>query len=58
VQGRGWIIWRAKRDAFLGLTKMWRKRQRIQKARVASTGEVWRQLDKRMVAPNLGRREV
>ena len=56
--GRGGIIWRAKRDALLGFPKMWRKRQCIQKTRVASIGEVWRQLDKRMVTPNLGRREV
>jgi GT2 family glycosyltransferase len=56
--GRGGVIWRAKRDALLGLPKMWRKRQCIQKARVASIAEVWRQLGKRMVAPNLDRREV
>ena len=40
---------RAKRDAFLDLPKMWRKRQLIQKMRVASIGEIWRQLDKRMI---------
>jgi GT2 family glycosyltransferase len=56
--GRGRIIWRAKRDAVLGLPKMWRKRQCIQKTRVASIAEVWRRLDKRMVAQNLGRRKV
>jgi GT2 family glycosyltransferase len=57
-QGRGGVIWRAKRDALLGLTKMWRKRQRIQEARVASIGEVWRPLDKLMVTKMLGQKEV
>ena len=50
LRGRGDVIWRAKRDAVLGLPKMWRKRQQIQKIRVASVGEIWRQLDKRMIA--------
>jgi len=40
---------RAKRDALLGLPKMWRKRQRIQKTRVASSGDIWRVLDKRLI---------
>ena len=48
LQGRGRVILRAKRDAWLGLPKMWRKRQQIQKVRSASIGEIWRQLDKRM----------
>ncbi|NOT12355.1 MAG: glycosyltransferase family 2 protein [Methylococcaceae bacterium] len=48
LQGRGEVILRAKRDALLGLPKMWRKRQYIQKSRVASIGEIWRQLDKRI----------
>ena len=54
-RGRGGVIWRAKRDAFLGLPKMWRKRQHIQKTRVASIGEVWRQLDKSMITKKGGR---
>jgi len=58
LRGQGGVIWRAKRDAVLGLPKMWRKRQCIQKTRVASIGEIWRQLDKRMVTPNPGSREV
>jgi len=49
LRGRGGVIWRAKRDAILGLPKMWNKRQLIQKIRVGSVGEVWRQLDKRMI---------
>ena len=48
VQGHGRVILKAKRDALMGLPKMWRKRRQIQKTRVASVGEVWRQLDKRM----------
>jgi GT2 family glycosyltransferase len=49
LQGRGGMIWRAKHDALLGLPKMWRKRQCIQKTRAASIGEVWRQLDKLVI---------
>ena len=54
----GGVIWRAKRDAVLGLPKMWHKRQHIQKTRVASIGEVWRQLDKRTITTKFGRREI
>jgi GT2 family glycosyltransferase len=43
--GRAGVIFRAKRDAILGLPKMWRKRQVIQKQRVASIRDIWRQLD-------------
>ncbi len=49
LRGRGKVILRAKRDALLGLPKMWRKRKHIQKNRVASIGEIWKQLDKRMI---------
>ena len=56
LRGRGGIIWRAKRDALLGLPKMWRKRQHIQKTRIASIGEIWRQLDKRMITTKLARK--
>jgi GT2 family glycosyltransferase len=52
LHGRGRVIWRAKRDALLGLPKMWRKRQAIQKYRVASIRDVWRQLDKRIIGIN------
>ncbi len=58
LQGRGGVILRAKRDAMLGLPKMWRKRQHIQKTRVASIGEVWRQLDKGMITARRGRKEI
>lgn len=55
-QGRGGVILRAKRDALLGLPKMWRKRRHIQKSRIASIGEVWRQMDKRANATKRGRK--
>jgi GT2 family glycosyltransferase len=58
LRGQGDVIWRAKRDALLGLPKMWRKRQHIQKTRVASIGEVWQQLDKRMIRIKFGRKEI
>lgn len=48
-RGKGRVIFRAKRDALLGLPKMWRKRQEIQRRRVASIAEIWRVLDKRLV---------
>ena len=44
--GQGRVVWRAKRDALLGLPKMWRKRQQIQKSRIASISDIWRVLDK------------
>jgi GT2 family glycosyltransferase len=55
VRGRGGVIWRAKRDALLGLPNMWRKRQHIQRNRFVSIGEVWQQLDKRLNITKLGR---
>ncbi len=55
-RGRGDVIWRAKRDALMGLPKMWRKRRHIQKARVASIAEVWQQLDRRLNITKLGRK--
>lgn len=58
LRGQGDVIWQAKRDALLGLPKMWRKRQHIQKTRVASIGEVWQQLDKRMIRTKFGRKEI
>lgn len=47
-RGYGCVILRAKRDACLGLPKMWRKRRHIQKNRIAPIGAIWRQLDKRL----------
>ena len=48
-RGKGRVILRAKRDALWGLPKMWRMRKEIQRQRVASVGEIWRMLDKRMI---------
>ena len=48
MRGKGRVILRAKRDALLGLPKMWRKRREIQKNRKVSIGEIWRVLDKRV----------
>jgi hypothetical protein len=48
ARGQGGVILRAKRDALLGLPKMWRKRREIQKNRLASVGQIWQALDKRV----------
>ena len=50
LRGRGGVIWRAKRDALLGLPRMWRKRREIQKTRIATFTEIWRQLDKHIIS--------
>jgi GT2 family glycosyltransferase len=57
-RGRGGVIWRAKRDAVLGLPKMWHKRQHTQRTRVASIGEIWRQLDKQLITTKFGRKKI
>lgn len=49
LRGQGGVILRAKRDALLGLSRMWRKRKQIQKNRVASIRDIWRVLDKRLL---------
>jgi len=49
LRGQGAVILRAKRDALLGLPKMWRKRRQVQKTRVVSIGDIWRVLDKRLL---------
>ncbi len=49
LKGRGGVILRAKRDALLGLPKMWRKRRTIQSSRIATVREIWRYLNKRIV---------
>ena len=49
LQGRGGVILRAKRDALLGLPKMWRKRQAIQSTRIATVREIWRVMDKHVI---------
>jgi hypothetical protein len=36
LRGQGAVIFRAKRDAVLGLPKMWKKRRQVQRNRVVS----------------------
>lgn len=45
-RGRGGVILKAKRDALLGLPKMWRKRQEIQSKRVATVCDIRRVLNR------------
>ena len=47
-RGQGALILKAKFDAVLGLPNMWRKREKIQSARMVSMGEIWGQLNKTM----------
>jgi len=53
--GKGRVILRAKRDAIMGLRRMWVKRRVIQVARVASVWHIWRVLDKRLLASRRNR---
>lgn len=46
--GQGRVILRSKFDAIKGLPKILRKRQDIQNSRVATAGQIWRLLDKRL----------
>jgi GT2 family glycosyltransferase len=48
MRGQRRVILKAKKDAVLGISNMWRKRRDIQKNRVASIGEIWKALDKRI----------
>jgi GT2 family glycosyltransferase len=54
LHGRGGVIVRAKRDAVLGLPKMWRKRKHIQKTRVASIRDIWQPLNKLLMPIKAG----
>jgi GT2 family glycosyltransferase len=51
MRGQGRVILKAKKDAFWGIPRMWRKRCAIQADRVASIGRVWKALDKRIFIP-------
>lgn len=44
--GQGRVILRAKRDALLGLPRMWRKREILQAMRKVPPGNIWRMLNK------------
>jgi len=48
-RGQGRVVLRAKRDALLGVPKMWRKRQQIQKSRIASISDIWCVLNKHLI---------
>jgi GT2 family glycosyltransferase len=51
IRGQGKVILRSKKDAFLGIPRMWRKRREIQKNRVGSIITIWKALDKRIFIP-------
>lgn len=55
IRHRGGVIWRAKRDALIGLPSIWRQRRVIHKGRVASIRDVWQQFDRRLSITKLGR---
>jgi len=46
LQGQGAVILKAKWDALCGISRMWKKRRKIQKHRTASAGEIWKVLNK------------
>lgn len=48
-RGQGKVVVRAKRDALLGLSKIWKKRRKIQKSRIASINDIWRVLNKCLI---------
>jgi len=51
LRGRSGVFWRAKRDAFLGLPKYLRKRQEIQRKRVASVSAIHAAMNRNWLAP-------
>ena len=46
LRGQGEVIRRSKRDAFIGIPRIWDKRMAIQARRKASLLQIWRVLDK------------
>ncbi|MCG6533920.1 MAG: glycosyltransferase, partial [Syntrophales bacterium LBB04] len=57
MRGQGKVILKAKRDALLGIPRMWRKRRDIQANRVASIGVIWKALDKRLSIPTVNNQD-
>jgi GT2 family glycosyltransferase len=51
LKGRGPVIWRAKRDAWRGLSNMLRKRKEVQHNRRASITSLWRVMERSLLAP-------
>lgn len=49
LRGQAGTILRAKWDAIKGIPLMWKKRQKVQASRSASSVEIWRVLDKRLL---------
>ena len=45
-RGQGMVVWRAKRDALSGISRMWRKRRCVQARRVVSSGSILRLMKK------------
>jgi len=54
MQGQGNVILRAKRDALLGVPKMWRKRKMIQRNKKVSIGDIWPILNKQIFRNQTG----
>jgi hypothetical protein len=48
LRGQGAVMFRAKRDAVLGLPKMWAKRRQVQTKRVVSSRAILRIMKKRL----------
>jgi GT2 family glycosyltransferase len=46
LRGQGAVVCRSKRDALLGLSRVWDKRLAVQSQRKASLGAIWKVLDK------------
>jgi len=51
MRGQGRVILKSKKDAFLGIPHMWKKRRQIQKNRIVCTAAIWKALDKRIIPP-------
>lgn len=49
ASGQGGIMLRAKKDAIKGLPQAWSKRKKIQAGGIATVGDIWRILDKRLI---------
>lgn len=49
ARGQARVILRAKRDALLGIPRVWRKRRATQASRRVSAAAIWRLLDKRLL---------
>jgi GT2 family glycosyltransferase len=56
IRGQTRVILKSKRDAIKGLPKAWQKRRDIQARRVATIGDIWRVLDKRLLPSNFSKK--